>query len=348
MIRYMTGDLFASDAEALVNTVNCVGIMGRGVALQFKKAFPENFRLYEAACKRGEVQPGRMFVTETGELSPRLIINFPTKRHWRGNSRMEDIDSGLTALCMVIRQQKIHSIAVPPLGSGLGGLHWPDVRSRIAHTLASLDGVDVQVFEPRSTDAPVKLPVRGAPPKLTPARGALVALIDRYQRGLMEASVTLLEVQKLSYFLQEAGQPLRLRFVKAQYGPYAENLRFVLRELEGHYTAGYGDGGDDPFKVLTIVPGALEAAEAAIADDAEVGNRFDRVARLVAGFETPVGLELLATALWVAKTEGAVTEPLAVEAFRNWNARKSAFTPRQIGIALDQLSREGWINQAAA
>ena len=107
MIEYRTGDILTTDAEALVNTVNCVGIMGRGIALQFKNAFPANFKAYAAACNRGEVQPGRMFVFETGTLgNPKYIINFPTKRHWRGKSRMEDIDTGLVALAREIRERR--------------------------------------------------------------------------------------------------------------------------------------------------------------------------------------------------------------------------------------------------
>ena len=123
MIEYKTGDILAEEAEALVNTVNCVGVMGRGIALQFKRAFPENFKAYATQCKRNEMRPGRVFVFETGEmLLPRYIINFPTKRHWRGKSRMEDIESGLGSLLEEIRSHGIRSIAIPPLGSGLGGL----------------------------------------------------------------------------------------------------------------------------------------------------------------------------------------------------------------------------------
>lgn len=149
MIRYKTGDLLAEDAEALVNTVNCVGVMGRGIALQFKKAFPENFRRYATACKQREVQPGRMFVFETRQpTNPRYIINFPTKRHWRGKSRIEDIEAGLLALVEVIRQYGIRSVAVPALGSGLGGLDWRDVRPRIEEAFRGVDDLDVVVFEP--------------------------------------------------------------------------------------------------------------------------------------------------------------------------------------------------------
>src|ERR1700732_3464613 len=153
MIEYKTGDVLAADAEALVNTVNCVGIMGRGIALQFKNAFPENFKAYKAACDREAVQPGQMFVFETGQMTnPKYIINFPTKRHWRGKSRMEDIEAGLSALTEEIRTRHIQSIALPPLGSGLGGLDWRDVRPRIEEALRPLDNIQVVVFEPHATE----------------------------------------------------------------------------------------------------------------------------------------------------------------------------------------------------
>jgi len=136
MIEYKSGDLLKQNAEALVNTVNCVGVMGRGIALQFKKAFPDNFKAYATACKNGEVKPGRVFVFPTRQLTnPKFILNFPTKRHWRGKSRLGDIEIGLDDLVKVIRQNNIHSIAIPPLGSGLGGLDWDQVRSRIERAL---------------------------------------------------------------------------------------------------------------------------------------------------------------------------------------------------------------------
>ena len=151
MIEYKAGDLLAERTEALVNTVNCVGIMGRGIALEFKRVWPENFMAYAAACRRHEVQPGRMFVFENRALTgPRYIVNFPTKRHWRGKSRIEDIEAGLSALAEEIRQRGIRSIAIPALGAGLGGLDWADVRPRIERALGDLPDVSAVVFEPRS------------------------------------------------------------------------------------------------------------------------------------------------------------------------------------------------------
>ena len=149
MIRFTQGDLLTADAEALVNAVNCVGVMGRGIALQFKKTFPRNFKAYAAACKRGEVVPGRMFVFDRRQLTgPRYIVNFPTKRHWRGKSRIEDLEAGLAALADGVKNLNIRSIAIPPLGSGLGGLDWAKVRPLIEQAVAPLQGVDVLIFEP--------------------------------------------------------------------------------------------------------------------------------------------------------------------------------------------------------
>jgi O-acetyl-ADP-ribose deacetylase (regulator of RNase III) len=344
MIEYRTGDVLQADAEALVNTVNCVGIMGRGVALQFKNAYPENFKLYEAACKREEVQPGRMFVFETGQLTnPKYIINFPTKRHWRGKSRIEDIESGLQALVKEIRARRIRSIALPPLGSGLGGLDWRIVRSRIEAALRDLVDVQVIVFEPHVT--PQAAVRSSAVPNMTAGRAALVVLMHRYLGGLMDPFVTLLEVHKLMYFMQEIGQPLRLRFSKGPYGPYAENLRHVLRTIEGHLVSGYADGGDAPDKQLELVPGAVKDAETFLEGHTTTRARFDRVADLVEGFETPFGLELLSTVHWVATHEGAADAETAVARAYAWNDRKKQFSPRQIGLALDVLTKKGWIRK---
>ncbi len=344
MIEFKTGDILRADAEALVNTVNCVGIMGRGIALQFKNDFPENFRAYEAACAREEVQPGKMFVFETGTLTnPKFIINFPTKRHWKGKSRMEDIDSGLKALVEEIRTRGIRSIAIPPLGSGLGGLNWTDVRPRIVEALRGLNDLQVIVFEPNS--APVATKSREVP-NMTAGRAALVVLMNRYLGGLMDPFVTLIEVQKLMYFMQEAGEPLRLNYIKHHYGPYADNLRHVLTKIEGHLVSGYHDGGDAPEKQLELVPGAVKEAEAFLSADGDTRHRFDRVDKLVEGFETPFGLELLATVHWVASREQARNAEDAISKVYAWNDRKKRFSPRQIGIAYETLRTKGWLTAA--
>ncbi|MEQ1843343.1 MAG: macro domain-containing protein [Verrucomicrobiales bacterium] len=154
MISIASGNLLRAEVDALVNTVNTVGVMGKGLALQFKQAFPANTRAYEAACKGGEVQVGRMFVTQTGQFEPRLIINFPTKEHWKANSRLVDIESGLTDLIRVIREERVQSIAIPPLGCGFGGLRWEDVRPLIERVFESLPEVQVLLHAPDKAVAP--------------------------------------------------------------------------------------------------------------------------------------------------------------------------------------------------
>lgn len=348
MIELTSGDILKDDSDAIVNTVNCVGIMGRGIALQFKNAWPENFKAYEAACKREEVQPGRMFIYDTEQLAaPRYIINFPTKRHWKGKSRMQDIDTGLEALVRDIARLGIRSIAIPPLGSGLGGLEWEDVRPRIEAAMQAVPDVRVRIFEPKGAPQADKMQHSRDVPRMTAGRAALVELVNRYMQGLLDPAISLLEVHKLMYFMQVAGEPLRLNYVKAPYGPYAENLRHVLQKIEGHMVAGYADGGDDPTKPLTVVPGAIEEAGAFLAEHVGTRARFDRVGDLVEGFETPFGLELLSTVHWVATQgePGAVVEDVVRETHA-WNDRKKQFTPRQIGIALNVLDAKGWLPAA--
>jgi len=347
-IEYKAGDILREDAEALVNTVNCVGVMGRGIALQFRKAWPENFKEYAAACKRGEVVPGRMFVHETGQLTnPRYIINFPTKRHWRGKSRIEDIEAGLEDLVRVIRERNIRSIAIPPLGSGLGGLDWKEVHQRIEQALRNLDNeVRIIVFEPKGAPAADKMVRAKKVPRMTPGRAALIGLMDRYLAAFLDPFITLLELHKLMYFLRETGEPSinRLHFEKGRYGPYARNLRHVLHEIEGYYISGYRDGGDDPDKILQIVPGAREEAETLLQKNLEARDNFNRVLDLIEGFETGFGLELLGTVHWVATRHGASTFDEVMRETYAWNARKRRFSKHHLGVAWDVLHEKGWLN----
>jgi O-acetyl-ADP-ribose deacetylase (regulator of RNase III) len=344
MIHPSSGDILAAPVEALVNTVNCVGVMGRGIALQFKSAFPDNYKQYAQACKRKEVQPGRMFITCTGLLQgPRYIINFPTKRHWRGKSRLEDIEAGLIDLVRVISELGITSIAIPPLGCGLGGLAWPVVRSRIEASATPLESVQIYLYAPASADALKPAVTANHPPTMTPGRAALIGLMHRYLEGLLDPFVSLLEVHKLMYFLQEANQPLKLRYTKAPYGPYAENLRHVFQAIEGHYIKGYGDGGDDPSKRLEIVDGAEQQALQFLVDHPDTQARFQRVCDLVSGFESPFGLELLATVHWLHKQERPSSLGELVQLFHGWSPRKQQFSPRQIQIASAVLADQGWV-----
>jgi len=350
MIEHTQGNLLSADAEALVNTVNCVGYMGKGIALQFKQAFPGNFKAYQRACKAEEVQPGRMFVFETGGLvNPRYIINFPTKRHWRGNSRVADIESGLEDLVAAVRRLGIRSIAIPPLGSGLGGLDWQQVRPRIEAAFADLPDVHVLLYEPKGAPVASRMPVGTSRPHLTVPRALFISLMDRY--GALDYRRTLLEIQKLAYFLQEAGEGLRLRYEKGLYGPYAHNLNKVLETLEGHYTRGFGDS-QKPDTEIELMQGAVDEAEQFLVEYQESRERLDQVTGLIAGFETPYGMELLSSVHWVVVHDERPVRNAdeAVEAVHAWNDRKRGlFQPKHIKVAWQRLEEHGWLsmNQSA-
>ena len=342
MIEYKVGNIFEENSEALVNSVNCVGVMGRGIALQFKRQFPANYRAYRVACGRKEVQPGRMFVFATGQIgNPHYIINFPTKRHWRNKSRISDIESGLDDLAEVIRTHDIHSIAIPPLGSDLGKLNWADVRPLIEAALMQFDDLQAVVFEPRSEVADQSVRSFNIP-KMTAARATLVSLMYRYLRASLDPFVTLLEVHKLMYFMQVSGEPLNLNYQKGPYGPYARNLRHLLQTVEGHMISGYGDGGEMPHKPINLVAGAAEDANRFLAEHPETMRRLDQVTELIEGFETPFGVELLATVQWMMDEHPDATEAEIVYHTHGWSDRKRQFSERQIGLAFKTLRNNGF------
>ena len=355
-IRPGKGSLLEADVEALVNTVNTVGVMGKGVALQFKQAFPDNFNAYERACRANKVQLGRMFVYEVGGLmQPRYIINFPTKEHWRSRSRIEHVVAGLEDLVRVIRELQISSIALPALGCGNGGLNWSEVRSAIESCLRGLDDVDVHLYAPGSAPAERLMPVGTHRPRMTSGRAALIALMDRYLRFSGTVwGVSQIEVQKLMYFLQAAGQPLRLRFEKGRYGPYAENLNHVLTRIEGHFTRGFGDRSRtvDKMEELGLLPGAVDKANLVLDEEPDTGCRIQEVLDLVAGFESPYGLELLSTVHWIASAnpEAAADVDRAIAKVRDWSPRKERlFTQDHITVAWQHIhSAPGqWLERSA-
>lgn len=347
MIRETRGNLLQAPAEALVNTVNTKGIMGKGIALQFRQAFPAMFKDYERACKEERVMLGKMDVHDLGGLAggPRWIINFPTKGHWKASSKLEDVKSGLLDLIAVIRALGIKSIAVPPLGCGNGGLPWREVRPLIEQAFAEIPEVEVLLFAPVETPQPVAMPNRTEKPKMTEGQAALVSLMDRYLKGLLDPVVTLLEVHKLMYFLQAAGQPLRLVFEAKQRGPFATNLRHVLIRMESHYTSGYGDGQDSPDLPIDLLPHAIEDAAAVLEGNALISERMDRVKELIDGYEDAYGLELLSSVHWVmSHNERARTDKnIAIEGVLSWNeAKRKRLKPEHLLKAWERLTALGW------
>jgi O-acetyl-ADP-ribose deacetylase (regulator of RNase III) len=348
MIEYKQGNLLEEHIEALVNTVNCVGVMGKGIALQFKQAFPENFQQYKKACDAKEVQPGRMFTTFTGKLFPKYIINFPTKRHWKGKSKIEDIRSGLQALVKEVKQLDIKTIAIPPLGCGNGGLDWVQVKSIIVDAFTELPGVRVVIFEPAGAPIADKIKVATDKPEMTLSRALLIHLLELYQ--IPGYTLTKIEIQKLAYFLQETGEQLRLRYVKHQFGPYADNLNHVLQRIEGHFIRGYGDRTQQ--SQMYVLPEGREAAHSYLNQHPEANDRLEKVSNLITGFETPYGMEMLATIHWVVTKENSQAAEdceKAIELVQQWNDRKrKLFKPSHLKKAWERLKQQNWFSNTPA
>ena len=345
MIKLTQGDLLKQDdVDAIVNTVNCVGVMGKGIALQFTNKWPANFTQYAVACKAGKLRPGRMFIHDCGGLvKPNHIINFPTKDHWRGASKIEFIRDGLVDLVVQVRRLGIRSIAIPPLGCGNGGLDWADVRPLIEAAFEALPEVEVRLFEPAGAPDPKTMEVRTKRPRMTSGRAAIVKVLDTYRE--LNYGLSRIEVQKLAYFLQAAGEPLKLPFVKHYYGPYSDTLRHALNTMEGHFIRGLGDGVVEA--EIEPTEDALAEAEAFIAEQehADLAGHVERVERLIEGYQSSYGMELLASVHWVATHEPSVrTLDEAIAAVHSWNDRKKILMrPEHIASAWHRLEDEGWL-----
>lgn len=351
MIEFVQGNLLESDVDALVNTVNTVGVMGKGIALMFKETFPENYKLYADACKCGEVKIGRMFVTENRDLfGPRWIINFPTKKHWRNPSKMEWIRNGLHHLVRVIQEKNIRSIALPPLGCGNGGLKWFEVKKLIRSELEPLVETHILVYEPTQKYMG-QVKTRGVE-ELTPARALITESVRRY--WVLGVPCTNLEIHKLAWFLQrsirfkEIDDPLKLNFKADRYGPYADNLRHLLDRLDGSYLKAdkrLSDAG--PMDTIWFDPDYRKSM------DSYIENKqfeyyvpaLDITSKVIEGFQSAFGMELLATIDWLLTIEGSEPNPEAIKkSLESWPAGPDAaerklriFNTRHIELGLERI-----------
>jgi len=326
MIIYTKGNILNADAEALINTVNTVGVMGKGIALQFKKSYQANFKAYEKAVKNNEVKIGQMFVTETESLiNPKYIINFPTKKHWRYPSKLEFIESGLEDLVRVILERKIKSVAIPPLGAGNGGLDWRAVRSIISSKLQHLD-IEIIIYEPSDIAYRQNFKKQLTPKevKLTPVRAMVLKILSEYD--ILGEELTLLEAQKLVYFLQRMGENLKLNFSENYYGPYAEKLIHVLYDMDGHFLDGIKFKDIKPFEKITIKAEKLAEINKYLEENlsADQAKRLNTTLKLIYGFEFPLGMELLSTLDFVITRNKNNRENIdsLIEAVHKWSTRK--------------------------
>jgi O-acetyl-ADP-ribose deacetylase (regulator of RNase III) len=353
MMKFLQGNLLDARVEALVNTVNTVGVMGKGIALMFKEAFPKNFRAYEYACKHDEVRVGSMLVTETAAFKgPRWIINFPTKQHWRSPSKIEWITEGLQDLRRVVEELGIRSIALPPLGAGNGGLDWRDVKPEVERALGDLKDVEVLVYEPTEKYQNVAKPT--GVERLTPARALVAEMVRRY--WVLGIDCTYLEVQKLGWFMERTvhrlgiDDPFKgLGFTADKYGPYSERLRHLLNALDGtylHCDKRLGDAG--PADTIWFDDRKRQHVDLFLHQEENMHLRkvLDVTAETIDGFESPMGMELLATVDWLIVREHCPPSVRGIrDGLQKWPAGSGAaerklrlFDERLIGLALDRVS----------
>lgn len=337
MIQYKTGNIFESKAFALINTVNTVGIMGKGIALQFKKAFPNNYKAYVTACKSNKIDIGNLFFSLDSNLhsGEKMIINFPTKTHWRKPSEYSYIEEGLDDLIKIIKSNNIKSIAIPPLGAGNGGLEWEKVKSIIEKKLTTLD-IDIFVYEPNSKIKELVIKERI---KLTKARALLLyVLYDLVKNG---EYVSEFSSEKICYFLQKNGAQkfFKLKFTPNFYGPYSGKVRYLLNVLNGSYLFGYSDMNKKPFEPLTLVSDGYITVKEFVEKDDELLEIANKTTEFLNGFYSDFALELLSSVDVIVDNIKTYDRELVSEKLNGWNDRKrSLFSNKNfIDITLNHI-----------
>lgn len=340
MIKYLTGNLFDSKAEALVNTVNTVGVMGKGIALQFKKLFPNNFKIYKDKCDKKDFNIGQLIVVKdqniiTGE---KIIINFPTKKHWKNPSEYEYIEQGIDELIKIIQEYQIKSIAIPPLGSGNGGLQWFKVKEIINDKLSNIENCEVFVYEPNNN---VKEMLRKERVKLTPARAMLLyMLFELVKNGEF---VSEFASEKLCYFLQRFGaeKHFNLTYKANFYGPYSGKIKHVLNYLNGSYIMGYAGKDKRPFEQLNLLIDSEKDIKDYIEQNIELKEIVSRTSAFLDSFYSSFGLELLSTVDYISQSQNTSEKEKIKRSLHSWsNRKKTLFSDeRYIDISINHLKK---------
>jgi O-acetyl-ADP-ribose deacetylase (regulator of RNase III) len=344
-IIYKNGDMFAEPTEAIVNTVNCVGVMGKGVALEFKKRWPMNYKAYRRLCDSNELSVGKMFVFENADMfgssKQRFLINFPTKQHWRSKSKLAFIEDGLDDFIRQIKHHKIGSVSVPPLGCGNGGLDWAVVKALIEEKLSALEDVQIVVFSPRDD---VGVPeFETAPEDITVPRAMLLKAMGDFE-DYFGGHLTRLSIQKITYFLQLLGVNFGLDFKKEKFGPYSEKLHNALKVMEaGRYIAGYSSESQE----VRVTQGAFAASEEFLnkVDSASNHDVLNRLSHLIEGFESPYGMELLSSVHYIYEQEKPASTEGFLSEFAKWSDHKrDSFGRNEIDSAIARLTEDALIH----
>lgn len=324
-IKYVNGNMFDSKAEALVNTVNCEGYMGKGIAYQFKQRFPENDKKYEEKCRMGELRPGTILCVNEGN---RIIVNFPTKDKWREPSRIEYISDGLKSLKKEIDEHHIKSIAIPPLGCGNGGLLWDDVKKLIVGELQDAD-VDVYLYEPQGNGKIVK--------EQTMTASDLLLL---YIRQKLE-NATSLRFQKTLFFVNYyLGKPV-FSFSRGKYGPYSKQVYHeAVRIGEYQKTKGF-ETADKTFDAIYHVI----CSKKIDAEYSKFKEAADKALELLNRTTDDTILEGIATVFYLISVEKHNGHDEIINEFKNWSEDKAQrFKPQMIDQCIDMLDKNGFID----
>jgi O-acetyl-ADP-ribose deacetylase (regulator of RNase III) len=338
-MKFVKGNLLAAPTQALVNTVNTMGVMGKGIALQFKERFPENRVAYERACKAGEMKIGKMLaVRESTTEGEKVIINFPTKTEWFKKSQYNYVEEGLKDLVRVINEYNIKSIAIPPLGCGNGGLVWEKVKPMIEKSMSDLPDVEVLIYEPNEAvkeilqQENVRKDIH-----LTPGRAMILYALFKYER--FGEPATVFAANKLAYFLQESGEDLRLKFEQHTYGPYAQAIDKVLYALNGKYLKGLEQMSAKPFEPIQLNYERYQEIVDFINKElsAEQKHRLDNLFKAIDGFESTLSLEVLSSTHFAKKKYPELTKDQLVDKVQWTERKRHKIEPDYISLAYEHL-----------
>ncbi len=329
-----------SEAQALVNTVNTVGVMGKGIALQFKEAYPHNYQVYRKACQERTFTTGQVLgVRDRDAFGERWILNFPTKQHWRGKSEYRYIAEGLEALKAFLSKESIASVAIPPLGCGQGGLDWEVVKKMIQEAVEDLPTI-CYVFGPdRQIQAQLQENALPKPVKMTPARAMLLSALYNYEEDF--EPVSLFVATKLAYFLQKLGGPFdRLDFKRSHYGPFATGMNHFVRTFNGTYLSGLVTNEARPFDTLPLNYAKQTELQKYLDEELSPANKriLANLERLIEGYKTAYGLEILATVAFIRQEHRDLDRDGILAEAKAWSPRKAKMLlPEYVDQAIARL-----------
>ncbi|TWV06046.1 macro domain-containing protein [Bacteroidaceae bacterium HV4-6-C5C] len=347
-MKYITGDLLSANTQALVNTVNTVGVMGKGIALQFKENFPSNYNEYIKACKNKELEIGKLLVVKDKNIEKeRIIINFPTKKDWKHKSKLDFIDRGLQELVKVIHEYAIKSIAIPPLGCGNGGLDWEEVEPLMEKYLSPLENIEILIFKPNKAVKEILMKQElNKEVKMTDAKAMLLYAMYFYETG-GEAS-SLFVANKISFFYQLMGAPefKKIKFSAEKYGPYSVNVGHMVHALNGKYIRGLEQMKATAFEPLFLNYNQLTEISGYVRKlKLDQIKRISNLTKLITGFQSALSLEVLASVAWIRRENPSVSKEETIKHIANWSERKkNLFKEEYVYLAWNRLEEYANLN----